>query len=167
MAVCCAVLQVFSKKPFDEMQFGRAFLFKMFPTVEEQEEFRKEFGRESSIQRMQIPRHGTWGISIAATVLSESTREKTLNCAWYLALQLSKWILARSQLLTPEERVIVIVGWSALVRPKQGQIFKIGGNLDELKKLAACEDWKTARKLSGQQIPLLRWEKDVFAKTGG
>jgi hypothetical protein len=139
----------------------------MFPTAQEQEEFRKEFGRESSIQRIRIRGRGTWGISIAATVLSESTREETLNCAWYLALELSKWILARSHLLTPEERVIVIVGWSALVRPKQGQIFKIGGTVDDLRKLAACEQWKSARKLSGQQIPLLGWEKDVFAKTGG
>jgi hypothetical protein len=144
------------------MQFNTPFLFNMFPTAQEQEEFRKEFGRESTIERIQIPGRGTWGISVSATVLSESTKEETLNRAWYLALQLSKWILARTHLLTPEERVIVIVGWSALIRRQQGHIFKIGGSLDDLRKLAECDDWKTARKVSGQQIPLSRWEKDVF-----
>jgi hypothetical protein len=75
-------------------------------------------------------------------------------------------MLARSNLLTPDERVGVIVGWSTLVRPLQGHIFKIGGTLDELRKLAACEDWKTARTLSGQQLPMPGWEKDVFGTPG-
>jgi hypothetical protein len=142
-------------------------MLEMFPTDSDIKEFKAEFGLESVIQRMQVPRRTTWTTQVAATVLSASSKEETLNRAWSLARGLSDWILARSNLLTPDERVGVIVGWSTLVRPLQGQIFKVGGTVDDLRKLAACEDWKTARELPGQQIPIPRWEKDVFRKSDG
>jgi hypothetical protein len=154
------------KKDFDEFHPATSFVAQMFPTVQDVEGFVAEFGRESVIHRMQIPRRETWATQVATTVLSASTKEETLNRAWSWARALSDWILARVHLLTPDERVIVIVGWSTLVRPRQGQIFKIGGTLDLLRKLAACEDWKAARKLPQQQIPVSNWEKDVFGRPG-
>lgn len=138
----------------------------MFPTAQELDAFRAEFGPESVIDRMQIPRRDTWGTQVAATVAPLVTKEETLDHAWTLARSLACWILARAQELTPDERCFVIVGWSKSVRPLQGQIFKMGGTLDILASLAECADWKTAQKIPGQQIPLFRWEKDVFGEPG-
>ncbi len=138
----------------------------MFPTAQELDAFKAQFGPESVIHRMQIPRRGTWGTQAAATVVPSPTKEETLNHAWGLARSLARWVLARAHELTTDERCIVIVGWSKSVRPLQGQIFKMGGSLDILATLAQCADWQTAQKIPGQQIPLVRWEKDVFAEPG-
>jgi hypothetical protein len=138
----------------------------MFPTAQDLEEFRAQFGPESVIDRMQIPRRDAWGTQVAATVVPSPTKEETLRHAWSLARSLARWVLARAHELTTDERCIVIVGWSRSVRPLQGQIFKMGGSLDILATLAKCADWQTAQKTPGQQIPLTRWEKDVFAEPG-
>ena len=138
----------------------------MFPTDQELDAFRAQFGPESVIHRMQIPRSDTWGTQVAATVLPSPTKEETLRHAWGLARSLARWVLARAHELTTDERCIVIVGWSKSVRPLQGQIFKMGGSLDILARLADCADWQAAQKVPGQQIPLIRWEKDVFAERG-
>ena len=138
----------------------------MFPSAQELDAFRAEFGQESVIHRMQIPRRDNCGTQVVATIVPLPTKEETLNRAWSLARSLARWILARAHELTADERCIVIVGWSRSVRRLQGQIFKMGGTLDILCRLAECADWKTAQKIPGQQIPLIRWEKDVFGEPG-
>src|SRR5258705_120792 len=130
----------------------------MFPTTQDCEAFRSEFGPEGVIHRMEIPPRGGWGAQGAAVVMAAETKEDTLERAWALARSLAHWTLARVGSLTPTERCIVIVGWSKSVRPLQGQIFKMGGTLDMLARLAACEDWKTVQGTTGQRVLLARWE---------
>jgi hypothetical protein len=45
----------------------------MFPSAQELDAFRAEFGPESVIHRMQIPRRDSWGTQVAASILRQSS----------------------------------------------------------------------------------------------
>jgi hypothetical protein len=129
----------------------------MFPSPQDTEEFKTEFGIESTVHRMEIRRLGCYGTQAAAVIRPSSSKEETLKLAWSLVRAMAFWILNRSSDMPTSERYIVIVGWSQSVRKLQGQIFKTGGNREKLRIVADSQDWKQQ-----EHALLYRWEKDVF-----
>jgi len=131
----------------------------MFPSEHDVEAFRTEFGAESIIHRLAIPRQSFCGTQAAVVMTPASTKDETLARAWELVRAIAHWILARAPELPANERYEVIVGWSQAVRRKQGQIFKWGGELATIRGMADSSDWRQY-----EQALRHNWGKDVFEK---
>jgi hypothetical protein len=129
----------------------------VFPTQQDIEAFQVEFGAESVLDRHQIPQRKFCGTQAAALIVPSQSKEETLKHAWSLVRSLARWVFDRADGLPTTERYIIIVGWSRSVRGLQGQIFKVGGDRDELRVISEAPDWSIR-----EHALLPRWEKDVF-----
>jgi hypothetical protein len=129
----------------------------MFPSEQDVEAFKTEFGSESVLQRFVVPRQPYCGTRACVVVTPVVTKDATLRCCWELVRAIARWILARSSELPASERYEVIVGWNQSVRRLQGQIFKVGGDRAAIQTIADSAEWSHCGL-----APLVRWEKDVF-----
>jgi hypothetical protein len=130
----------------------------MFPSLQDVESFRSEFGGEAVLHRLPITNLSCNGTQAAAVIKPLDTKDSTLTFAWGQVRKMAEWILQHSAVLPSSERYMVIVGWSQSVRKQQGQIFKVGGERSALAAIAASTDWK-----KDGFSPLITWEKDVFS----
>ena len=130
---------------------------RMFPSERDIEDFKAEFGADSILHRLAIPRQSYCGLQAAVVIVPDATKDATLARAWELVRAIAHWILDRDAEFPASERYEVIVGWSQSVRRLQGQIFKVGGDRASVQTIADSESWSQCGR-----APLIRWEKDVF-----
>jgi hypothetical protein len=124
---------------------------------------KSRFGSDASLHRIWLSHLKCYGTSVAATITPKESQAETLTFAWALTQQLASWLLAEAQSLPKNERYEVIVGWSASVRPRQGQIFKTGGTRSDIHRVVASP---TSESLTSHDHNPLRnnWQYDVFAE---
>ena len=130
----------------------------MFPSIDDTEAFKSEFGTESVIERLEIPHLERRGTRVVAVITPAKTKEATLVSAWRLVRALADYLLRHSAALPETERYEIIVAWSQSVRRLQGHIFKVAGTLNDIQGIAESADWQTAYPHALR----LGWEKDVF-----
>jgi hypothetical protein len=130
---------------------------RMFPSERDIEDFKTEFGADSILHRLAIPRQSYSGLQAAVVIMPEANKDATLARAWESVRAIARWILARDAEIPASERYEVIVGWRQSVRRLQGQIFKVGGDRNTVQIIADSESWSQCG-----HAPLIRWEKDVF-----
>jgi hypothetical protein len=138
---------------------GETLARPMFPSEQDLEAFRAEFGPESILHRLAIPRQSYCGTQAAVVIAPEVTKDATLARAWEIVRAVARWLLGRAAGLPANERYEIIVGWSQSVRKLQGQIFKTGGESSAIQTIADSTQWAQCGR-----APLHRWEKDVFEK---
>jgi len=91
-------------------------------------------------------------------------KEATLAFAWQVARDLAHWLITTYDAVPDDERFQIIVAWSKSVRKHQGHIFKIWGFKESMRIIASCESYREYASSTGNwQVPMLNWEKDVFA----
>lgn len=129
----------------------------MFPSPQDVEALKSEFGVESIIERMEIRHLACCGTQAAAVITPLSSKEATLIHAWELIRGLARWTLDHTVELPATERYCVIVGWSQSVRRLQGQIFRACGDRERLQHIADATDWHQFEHTIRNN-----WEKDVF-----
>jgi len=129
----------------------------MFPSQQDIEDFRAQFGVESVLHRLALAHLNCCGTQAAVLITPARTKAETLALAWEMVRSAARWILSRSADLPMTERYMIIVGWSQSVREFQGQIFKTGGDHAAVRAIAESEDWKAF-----ESALLRNWEKDVF-----
>lgn len=108
--------------------------------------------------------HGT---SVAAMIVPARTPEETLAHAWLLLQSLAGWVIEHGASLPTTERYLLIVGWNKSVREMQGQLFKAGGTIENVRQIVASPDWEAWERTSGYRALLSNWQKDVFTRPAG
>jgi hypothetical protein len=141
--------------------------FAMFPTKDDISDFAIRFGNEGHLSRSLISHLNVHGTTVAAVIAPERTPEETLAHTWRLLQSLAEWVIQRAANLPPTERYMLIVGWSKSVREMQGQIFKAGGTIENVREVVASPDWEAWERASGYRALLPNWQKDVFAQPAG
>jgi hypothetical protein len=139
----------------------------MFPSEPDISDFAARFGDEGHLSRAPIPHLGIHGTTLAAMITPERTPEATLAQAWCLLQSLAEWVVQRAANPPPSDRYMLIVGWSKSVREKQGQVFKAGGTIENIRQIVASPDWDSWQRVSGHRALLPPWQKDVFAQPAG
>jgi len=129
----------------------------MFPSSQDLVAFRLEFGVESIISRMAIPRLGCCGTQTAVVIAPLETRDATLTHSWKLIRNQADWLLRHTRDLPPTERYCVIVGWSRTVRKLQGQIFRACGDQARMQSIADSTGWRQFEHTIRNN-----WEKGLF-----
>ncbi len=130
---------------------------RMFPTSQDVEKFRSEFGAESIIIRTEIRHLACYGTQAAAVIAPLESRDATLAYSWDLIRKLASWVVRHTSDLPATERYCVIVGWSRSVRELQGQIFKACGDRARLQSIADSTDWHQF-----EHTIRSNWEKGLF-----
>ncbi len=124
---------------------------------------KSEFGSEAVLNRLWLSHLECYGTAVAATMVAKETPTETISFAWTLVQQLASWLLQEAVSLPENERYLVIVGWSSSVRPGRGQIFKTGGNRDDLQRIIEAPTSESFT--SPEHNPLVNnWQKDMFSK---
>ena len=139
-----------------------SLIFYMFPSRQDVEAFQVAFGPEAGIKRLYLSHLNCFGTQVAAVILPASTKDESLKLAWEVIRKQARWLILVAPSLPETERYVLIAGWSRQVRKLQGQIFKTGGSIEEVRLIADSPDWMQFEERSRQRALLQGWEKDVF-----
>ena len=117
-----------------------------------------EFGSEAVLDRLWLAHLDCYGTMIGAGITRKGTEAESLQGAWSLAQALASWLLRNAAGRPSNERYSVVVGWSRATRPAQGQIFKLGGLVEDLRRIVASPTYEEFSSSCLQP----NWQRDVF-----
>jgi hypothetical protein len=102
---------------------------------------------------------------VVVCITPKTDASTTLVHAWGILRELANWVLEEFKNHPADETFRIIIAWSKTVRDQQGHIFKVWGNLDQLREIANCETPEDcSARFGAGWTPLPNWQKDVFNK---